>query len=301
MPKVAIITKFFSVISKEEQLAQWQRSQTQLGERLKEQAARREQAKKARLAAKCPVGRPKKSTAVPSTILIPVQASGQQPIAQNGGEQGDAIAVEETGVDASEKPPPAKKKRGSYTNRFILDLWPFIEQAVKQHPKSLYEALFSLQHIRKPGQVDIPFDNLTISTLKGWFEKDVTGRFVLRRKYEEAIKLQSARSAAQDKGPRGILKDHPVAFQMIVDTLKACETRGSLWTTPFYRQSFKGLSQMLPLSSLRDAQRVDSSMCREGLQGSLCADTWVGLGEGVPQQRVSSPLIGNPKVMIWPT
>jgi len=58
---------------------------------------------------------------------------------------------------------------------------------VKKHPKSLYEALFSLQHIRKPGRVGSPFDNLTISTLKGWFEKDVTGRFVLRRKYEEAI------------------------------------------------------------------------------------------------------------------
>jgi hypothetical protein len=36
-PKVATITKFFfSIIFKEEQLAQWQRSQTQLGERLKE-------------------------------------------------------------------------------------------------------------------------------------------------------------------------------------------------------------------------------------------------------------------------
>ncbi len=75
-PKVATITKFFSVISKEEQLAQWQRSQTQLGERLKEQAARREEAEKACLAAKRPVGRPKKSTAVPSAILIPVQVSG---------------------------------------------------------------------------------------------------------------------------------------------------------------------------------------------------------------------------------
>jgi uncharacterized membrane protein len=119
VPKVATITKFFFVISKEEQLAQWQRSQTQLGERLKEQAARREQAEKARLAAKHPVGRPKKSIAVPSAILIPVQASGQQPTAQNGGEQGDATAAEETGVDASEKPPPAKKKRGSYTNWFV--------------------------------------------------------------------------------------------------------------------------------------------------------------------------------------
>jgi len=115
-------------------------------------------------------------------------------------------------VDASEKPPPAKKKRRSFTNWFVPDLWPFIEQAVKQHPKSLYEALFSLQHIRKPNRVGSPFDNLTISTLKGWFEKDVTGRFVLWRKYEEAIKLQFARSVAQDKGPRGILKDHPVAF-----------------------------------------------------------------------------------------
>jgi hypothetical protein len=156
-PKVATITKFFSVISKEEQLAQWQKSQTQLGERLKEQAARREEAEKARLAAKRPVGRPKKSTAVPSAILIPIQASGQQPVAQNGGEQGDVAAAEETRVDASEKPPPAKKKKGSYTNWFVPDLWPFIEQAMKQHPKSLYEALFSLQHIRKPGPGWQPF------------------------------------------------------------------------------------------------------------------------------------------------
>jgi hypothetical protein len=199
-PKVATITKFFSVISKEEQLAQWQRSQTQLGEWLKEQAARREEAEKAHMAAKRPVGRPKKSTTVPSAILIPVQASEQQPATQNGGEQGDAATAEETGVDASEKPPPAKKKRGSYTNWFVPDLWPFIEQAVKQHPKSLYEALFSLQHIRKPGRVGSPFDNLTISTLKGWFEKDVTGRFVLRKKYEEAIKLQSAHRGARAHG-----------------------------------------------------------------------------------------------------
>ncbi len=193
---------------------------------MKEQAAHREKAEKAHLAAKRPVGRPKKSTAVPSTILIPVQASGQQPAAQNGGEQGDAAVAEEKGVDASEKPPLAKKKRGSYTNWFVPNLWPFIEQVVKQHPKSLYEALFSLQHIRKHGRVGSPFDNLTISTLKGWFEKDVTGCFVLRRKYEEAIKLQSARSAAQDKGPWGILKDHPVAFQMIVDTLKGMRDSG---------------------------------------------------------------------------
>ncbi len=156
---------------------------------MKEQAARREEAEKARLATKRPVGRPKKNTAVPSAILIPVQASRQQPATQNGGEKGDAAVAEEMGVDASEKPPPAKKKRGSYTNWFVPDLWPFIEQAVKQHPKSLYEDLFSLQHIRKPSQVGSPFDNLTINTLKGWFEKDVTGRFVLQRKYEEAIKL----------------------------------------------------------------------------------------------------------------
>jgi len=197
-----------------------------LGERLKEQAARREEAEKAHLVAKCPVGRPKKSTIVPLAILIPVQAFGQQLAAQNGGEQGDAAAAKETGVDVTENPPPAKKKRGSYTNWFVPDLWPFIEQAVKQHPKSLYEALFSLQHIRKLGRVGNPFDNLTISTLKGWFEKDVTGRFVLRRKYEEAIKLQFARLAAQDKRPRGILKDHLVTFQMIVDTLKGMRDSG---------------------------------------------------------------------------
>ncbi len=113
-PKVATITKFFSIFSKEEQLAQWQRSQTQLGEWLKEQAARREEAEKARLAVKRPVGRPKKSTVVPLAILILVQAFGQQLAAQNGGEQGDAAAAEETGWMQA-KNHPLQRRRGEVT------------------------------------------------------------------------------------------------------------------------------------------------------------------------------------------
>jgi hypothetical protein len=213
--KVATITKFFSVISKEEQVAQRERQSALVREDLKEQAARREEAEKARLAAKRPVGRPKKAPKTPQAILVPVESSGEQAAADNGGG-----AAKGTRVEAPEEAPPAaKKRRGSYTNWFVSDLWPFIQEAVKRHPKSLYEALFSLQHIRKPGRTGSPFDTLTINTLKGWFEKDVTGHFVLRRKYEEAIKLQNAREASHDKQPRGILKDHPQAFQMIVDTL----------------------------------------------------------------------------------
>jgi hypothetical protein len=170
---------------------------------------------------------------------------------------------------------------------------------VKQHPKSLYEAMFSLQHIRKHGRVGSLFDNLTISTLKGWFEKDVTGCFVLRRKYEEAIKLQFARSTAQDKGPRGILKDHPVAFQMIVDTLKGMRGSEQPSDSTIAQTIIQGIISAIAPELFE--RRTKSAACREGLQGSLCAGTWVGLGEGVPQQRVSSPLIGNPRVMIWPT
>jgi len=113
-PKVATITKFFSVIFKEEQLAQWQRSQTQLGERLKEQATRTEEAEKARLAAKRPIGRPKKSIAVPSAILIPVQASGQQPAAQNGGEKGMRQQLRRRGWMQT-KNHPLQRRRGEVT------------------------------------------------------------------------------------------------------------------------------------------------------------------------------------------
>jgi hypothetical protein len=113
-PKVATITTFFSVISKEEQLAQWQRSQTQLGERLKEQATRREEAEKARPAAKRPVGRPKKSTAVPSAILIPIQASGQQPATQNGGSKGMRKQLRRRGWMQA-KNHPLQRRRGEVT------------------------------------------------------------------------------------------------------------------------------------------------------------------------------------------
>lgn len=179
-PKVATITQFFSVTTREAAQEERRKVNVQLQEKFKEQAARKEEAERQRLAAKRPVGRPKKAQAQP--VLVPPVAVTEPPAA-NGDEQGQPEWVPE-----EERPPPAKKPRGSYTNWFVPNLWPFIEAAVKQHPKNLYDALNSLQHIRKPGRLGSPFDKLTLSTLKGWYERDVTGHFILRRKYEEAIK-----------------------------------------------------------------------------------------------------------------
>ncbi len=85
--------------------------------------------------------------------------------------------------------PPAKKKRGPYTNWFVPDFWNFIFAAVKKHPRNLYDALFSLQHNKKPSRLGNPFDKLTVQTLKGWFEKNEEGVFVLKRKVADCIAL----------------------------------------------------------------------------------------------------------------
>ncbi len=98
---------------------------------------------------------------------------------------------------------------------------------MRQHPKSLYDALFSLQHIRKPGRIGSPFDKLTMNTMKGWFERDVqSGHFKLRKKYEEGVVAQKARVQKGKSGSRGIFKDHPQAFDTILSTLKGMRDVG---------------------------------------------------------------------------
>jgi len=85
-----------------------------LGERLKEQAACREEAEKAHLAAKRPVGKPKKSNEVPSAILIPVQASGQQPAARMGGSKGMRQQLRRRGWMQA-KNHPLQRRKGKVT------------------------------------------------------------------------------------------------------------------------------------------------------------------------------------------
>jgi hypothetical protein len=77
-----------------------------------------------RLASKRPVGRPKK---VRQAQAVLVGQEGEEGNLEDGGEE-----------------PPAKKKRGPYTNWFMPDLWNFIFATVKKHPRNLYDALFSL-------------------------------------------------------------------------------------------------------------------------------------------------------------
>ncbi|KAH8934136.1 hypothetical protein BDL97_18G067400 [Sphagnum fallax] len=200
--RAATITRFFSLLSKEEVHEKIKKDSAAWQEEEKNRVARNEAAKaakeSARLAAKRPVGRPKRVKA--HAVLVPPNMGAEK--------QGDAARASNAGRSAhnSEQVNPlTKKQRGSYTNWFVHDLWPHIEATVRQHPKSLYDVLFSLQHIRKPGRIGSPFDKLTMNTMKGWFERDVqSGHFKLRKKYEEGVAVQKARVQKGKNGSRGI-------------------------------------------------------------------------------------------------
>ncbi len=168
--------------------------------------------------------------------------------------QGDAAGASNAGRSAHNSEqvnPPAKKQRGSYTNWFVQDLWPHIEAAVRQHPKSLYDALFSLQHIRKPGRIGSPFDKLTMNTMKGWFERDVqSNHFKLRKKYEEGVVTQKARMQKGKSGSWGIFKDHPQAFDTILSTLKGMRDVGQPMDANVAQTVILGIVQALALELL---------------------------------------------------
>jgi len=193
--KVATITRFFFMDKRSEEekaanrksaLAKWRDEENARLARKKEAEAA---AEAKRLASKRPVSRPKKVRQAQAVLV---------------GQEGKEGNLEDGGGE-----PPAKKKRGPYTNRFVPDLWNFIFAAVKKHPRSLYDALFSLQHNKKPGRLGSPFDKLTVQTLKGWFEKNEEGVFVLKRKVADCIALQNARKVSHKPRPTGIFTKFP--------------------------------------------------------------------------------------------
>ncbi len=186
--------------------------------------------------------------------------------------QGDVAGASNAGRSAHNSEqvnPPAKKQRGSYTNWFVQDLWPHIKAALRQHPKSLYDALFSLQHIRKPGRIGSPFDKLTMNTMKGWFEKDVqSGHFKLRKKYEEGVAAQKARVQKGKSGSWGIFKDHPHAFDTILSTLKGMQDVGQPMDANVAQMVILGIVQALaPELLLKRTGRGRS--CFKSPKGSL--------------------------------
>jgi hypothetical protein len=216
--RAATITRFFNPLSKEEVHEKIKKDSAAWQEEERNRVAWNEAAKaakeSARLAAKWPVGRPKRVRA--QVVMVPPNMGAEK--------QGDAVGASNAGWSTHNNEqvnPSAKKQRGSYTNWFVQDLWPHIEAVVRQHPKSLYDALFSLQHIRKPGRIGSPFDKLTMNTMKGWFERDVqSGHFKLLKKYEEGVAAQKARVQKGKSESREIFKDHPQAFDTILSTLK---------------------------------------------------------------------------------
>ncbi len=152
--RVAMITRFFFEDKRSEEekatdrksaLAKWRDEENARLARKKEVEAA---AEVKRLASKRPVGRPKKVKQAQAVLV------GHEGNLEDGGEE-----------------PPAKKKRGPYTNWFVPDLWNFTFATVKKHPRNLYDALFSLQHNKKLGRLGSLFDRLTVQTLKDWFEK----------------------------------------------------------------------------------------------------------------------------------
>ncbi len=175
--RVATITRFFSVDKRSEEekaadrkyvLAKWRDEENATG-RLARKKEAEAAAEAKRLASKRLVGRPKK---VRQAQAVLVGQEGEEGNLEDGGEE-----------------PPAKKKRGPYTNWFVPDLWNFIFAVVKKHLGNLYDVFFSLQHNKKPCRLGSPFDKLTVQTLKGWFEKNEEGVFVLKRKVTDCIAL----------------------------------------------------------------------------------------------------------------
>ncbi|CAK9194976.1 unnamed protein product, partial [Sphagnum jensenii] len=246
--RAATITRFFSPLSKEEVHEKIKKDSAAWQEEERNRVAWNETAKaakeSARLAAKRPVGRPKRVRA--QAVLVPPNMGAEK--------QGDAAGASNAGRsthNSEQVNPPAKKQRGSYTNWFVQDLWPHIEAAVRQHPKSLYDALFSLQHIRKPGRIGSPFDKLTMNTMKGWFERDVqSGHFKLRKKYEEGVAAQKARVQKGKSGSWGIFKDHPQAFDTILSTLKGMRDVGQPMDANVAQTVILGIVQALALELL---------------------------------------------------
>jgi hypothetical protein len=210
--RVATITRFFSVDKRSEEEKDVNRKSALAKWRDEENArlARKKEAKAAveakRLASKRPVGRPKK---VRQAQAILVGQEGEEGNLEDGGEE-----------------PPAKKKRGPFTNWFVPDFWNFIFAAVKKHPRNLYDAFFSLQHNKKPGRLGSPFDKLTVQTLKGWFEKNEEGVFVLKRKVADCIALQNARKVSHKPRPTGIFIEFPETFELVCKTLKGVRDVG---------------------------------------------------------------------------
>jgi hypothetical protein len=146
--RVATITRFFSVDKRSEEekaadrksaLAKWH-DEENVRLACKKEAEAAVEAK--RLASKRLVGRPKKVRQAQAVLVGQEEEEGNL---KDGGEE-----------------PPAKKKRGPYTNWFVPDLCNFIFTVVKKHPRNLYDALFSLQHNKKPGRLGSPFDKLTV-------------------------------------------------------------------------------------------------------------------------------------------
>jgi hypothetical protein len=212
--RVATITRFFFVDKRSEKgkaadrksaLAKWRDEENATG-RLARKKEAEAVAEAKRLASKRPVGKPKK---VRQAQAVLVGQEGEEGNLEDGGEE-----------------PPAKKKRGPYTNWFVPDLWNFIFAAVKKHPRNLYDALFSLQHNKKPGRLGSPFDKLTVQTLKGWFEKNEEGVFVLKRKVADCIALQNARKASHKPRPTGIFTEFPETFELVYKTLKGVRDVG---------------------------------------------------------------------------
>jgi hypothetical protein len=229
---VATITSFFKVATQEELGEQRKRDALRSAERFAQAAAKREELERRRLAAKRPVGRPKKAR--PEHLFVPQHMSTEEaPRANVPGVEGDADPeARGNGEGDGTQPPAAKKVRGPYINWFVPDLMAQIAVAVKKHPRSLrYDALNALQHIRVPGRSGSVYDKLTMGSMKTWFERDpVTYQFSLRERYAEAVRCSNAQKAArlanEMEKPGGIFKGHPEVFRKLLAILTGVRDAG---------------------------------------------------------------------------
>jgi hypothetical protein len=90
----------------------------------------------------------------------------------------------------------------------------------------------------------------------------------LRKKYEKGVAAQKARVQKGKSGSRGIFKDHPQAFDMILSTLKGMQDVGQLMDANVAQTVILGIMQALaPELLLKRTGRGGS--CFTSPKGSL--------------------------------
>jgi hypothetical protein len=114
-----------------------------------------------------------------------------------------------------------KKKRGSYMNWFLHDLWPLILEAVTRYCNLSQARNYLRTFYRKPRQPKCPYEILNMTSLSTWF----TSEGVLKDSFRDAIEAESANMSSHFYCPL-MLERRPELKQEIMSLLKGLREAG---------------------------------------------------------------------------